>query len=125
ASLRPFFEARRQAVHQELVVASGAYLFAHHLPRAIRQFRAEQPAIQVTLRIAAWAALQRIVERGETDIGVLACDADMPRSPYLEYEHLFDEQLCVMIPAGHPLSRAKRLTPHELVKHPLILPPKA
>ena len=40
------------------------------------------------------------------------------------YEHLFDEQLCLMIPAGHPLLRAKRLTPHELVKYPLILPPK-
>lgn len=123
-SLRRFFEARREGVRQELVVASGAYLFAHHLPRPVQQFRAEHPAVQVTLRIAAWSALQRVVERGETDVGVLACDPDVPRSPYLEYEHLFDEQLSLLVPAGHPLLRTKRPTAQELAKHPLILPPK-
>jgi DNA-binding transcriptional LysR family regulator len=29
-SLRRLFEARREGIRQELVVASGAYLFAHH-----------------------------------------------------------------------------------------------
>jgi DNA-binding transcriptional LysR family regulator len=123
-SLRRFFEARRDGVRQELVVASGAYLFANHLPEAIRQFRAEHPAIQVTLRIAAWSALRGAVERGETDIGVLACDPDVPRSPYLEYEHLFDEAFSLLLPAGHRLARAKRITPQELVKYPLIVAPK-
>ena len=42
----------------------------------------------------------------------------------MEYEHLFDEQFSLMMPAGHPLTRAKRITAHELVKYPLILPPK-
>jgi DNA-binding transcriptional LysR family regulator len=123
-SLRRFFEARRDEVRQELVVASGAYLLANHLPEPIRQFRAERPSVQVSLRVAAWSALQRVVERGETDVGVLACDPDVPRSPYLEYEHLFDEQFSLMLPAGHPLIKAKRVTAHEIVKYPLILPPK-
>lgn len=123
-SLRRLFEARREGIRQELVVASGAYLLANHLPGAIHQFRAEQPSIQVVLRIAAWSSLERLVEREETHVGVLACDPDLPRSPYLEYEHLFDEQFSLMIPSGHPLVRAKRITPHELVKYPLILPPK-
>jgi DNA-binding transcriptional LysR family regulator len=105
-------------------VASGAYLLANHLPQPVREFRAAWPAVQLTLRVAAWSALQRIVERGETDVGVLAYDPDVPRSPALEYEHLFDERFSVMVPTGHPLLRAKRLTPQELVKHPLILPPK-
>jgi DNA-binding transcriptional LysR family regulator len=123
-SLRRLFEARREGLRQELVVASGAYLLANHLTRPVQQFRAEQPSIQVTLRIAAWSALQRVVERGETDVGVLACDPDVPRSQYLEYEHLFDEPFCLLAPAGHPLARARRVTPQELLKHPLILPPK-
>jgi DNA-binding transcriptional LysR family regulator len=123
-SLRRLFEARREGACQELVVASGAYLLANHLPRAIQQFRAARPSIQLTLRIAAWSALQRVVERGETDVGVLACDPDVPRSPFLEYEHLFDEQFSLLLPDGHPLVRAKRITPHDLVKYPLILPPK-
>src|SRR6266852_862035 len=51
-SLRRLFEARREGIGQQLIVASGAYLFANHLPQAIRQFRTERPSIQVTLRIA-------------------------------------------------------------------------
>src|SRR5215469_15713673 len=115
-SLRRLFETRGEGSRQELVVASGAYLSANHLPRPIRQFRAERPSVQVTLRIAAWSALQRVVERGETDVGVLACDPDVPRSPHLEYEHLFDEQLSMILPAGHPLIRARRVTPQELLQ---------
>jgi DNA-binding transcriptional LysR family regulator len=123
-SLRRFFEARREGARQELVLASGAYLLAHHLPEPIRQFRAQHPAIQVTLRIAAWSALQRLVESEQTDVGILAWDPDVPRSGALEYEHLFDEPFSLILPADHPLARARRITPHELVKHPLILPPK-
>jgi DNA-binding transcriptional LysR family regulator len=50
--------------------------------------------------------------------------AALPRSAYLEYEHLFDEQLCLVMPTGHPLGRDKRIAPHDLLKHPFILPPK-
>jgi DNA-binding transcriptional LysR family regulator len=123
-SLRRFFEARRQGLHQELVVASGAYLCANHLPGPIQEFRALRPTIQLTLRIAAWLALQRVVERGEIDLGVQACDPDVPRSPYLEYEHLFDEHFGLLMPARHPLARAKRISLPEVLRYPLILPPK-
>jgi DNA-binding transcriptional LysR family regulator len=123
-SLGRLFEARRADLPQELVVASGAYLLAHHLPAAVQQFRALVPAVPVNLRVAAWTALQRLIERGEADVAILACDPDLPRSPYLEYEHLFDEPLTLMIPAGHPLARRKHIPPAELVKHPLLLPPK-
>src|SRR5207237_10112846 len=39
-SLRRLFEARREGIRQELVVASGAHLFASHLPKALQQSRA-------------------------------------------------------------------------------------
>jgi DNA-binding transcriptional LysR family regulator len=123
-SLSRLFEARRADLPQELVVASGAYLFAHHLPAAVQEFRARVPAVPVHLRVAAWSGLHRLLERGEADVAVLACDPDVPRSPYLEYEPLFDEPLTLMLPAGHPLARRKYIPPAELVKHPLLLPPK-
>jgi DNA-binding transcriptional LysR family regulator len=123
-SLRRLFESRRAELPQELVLASGAYLLAHHLTRPVRRFRATWPSVRLTLRVAAWSALHRLVERGDADLAVLACDPDVPRSPYLEFEHLFDERLTLMAPAGHPLTRRKRLTPHALIEHPLILPPK-
>jgi DNA-binding transcriptional LysR family regulator len=123
-SLARLFEARRADLPQELVVASGTYLLAHHLPGPVRQFRAEWPAVRLNLRVAAWSALHRLTERGEADVAVLACDPDVPRSPFLQYEHLFDEPLSLIAPANHPLVRLKRVAPQDLVKHPLILPPK-
>jgi DNA-binding transcriptional LysR family regulator len=123
-SLGRAFEALRAESPRELVVASGAYLHAHHLPGPVQRFRAEWPSVQVHLRIAAWATLHRLIERGEADLAVLACDPDVPRSSNLDYEHLFDEPLTVMLPADHPLTRRKRITPQELVAHPLILPPR-
>jgi LysR family pca operon transcriptional activator len=123
-SLARAFEAGRAQAPQELVVASGAYLFAHHLCRPIQQLRAARPSLQVVLRIAAWSALHRLIERGEVDVAVLAVDPDVPRSSALEYEHLFDEPLTLLAPDGHPLTRGKRLRPEQLVKYPLVLPPK-
>src|SRR5215471_7359575 len=64
-SLARSFEARRAQGLQELVVASGAYLFAHHLARPIQQLRSRRPSLQVILRISAWSALQRLIDRGE------------------------------------------------------------
>jgi DNA-binding transcriptional LysR family regulator len=123
-SLVRAFEARRAEAPRELVVASGAYLFAHHLSQPIQQFRAGHPSIVVILRISAWSALHRLIERGEVDVAVLAVDPDLPRSPSLEYEHLFDEPLSLLAPSGHPLTRVRALRPEHLVKYPLILPPK-
>jgi DNA-binding transcriptional LysR family regulator len=121
-SLRRLFESRRADLPRELVLASGAFLFAYHLARPIRRFRESRPDVQLTLRASSWSALHRLIERGEADLAVLACDPDVPRSPYLEFEHLFEEQLTLMAPADHPLLRVRRLTPQEIVKHPLILP---
>jgi DNA-binding transcriptional LysR family regulator len=123
-SLQRAFEARRAQAVQEIVLASGAYLLAHHLGQPVQQFRSERPTIQLTLRISAWSALQRLIDRGEVDLAVLAVDPDVPRSSSLEYEYLFDEPLCLLAPAEHPLTRAKTLRPDQVVEHPLILPPR-
>jgi DNA-binding transcriptional LysR family regulator len=122
-SLRHFFEARRKDLPKEVTLASGAYLFANHLPRPIQEFRATHPGVRVNLRIAAWSGIRRLMERREADIAIMASDVEEPRSGNLEYEHLFDEQFCLMTPAGHRLSRLKRVTPHDLIKYPLIVPP--
>jgi DNA-binding transcriptional LysR family regulator len=123
-SLGRLFQARRAQAPQELVVASGTYLFTHHLPRPIQQFRTARPDTQLVLRVSAWSGLHRLIERGEVDVAVLAVDPDVPRSPALEYERLFDEPLTLLAPDGHPLTRRSRLGPEQLVKYPLILPPK-
>src|SRR6516225_7329574 len=43
-SLRRLFQDRRTELPRELVVASGAYLLAHHLPEPIQRFRTANPS---------------------------------------------------------------------------------
>jgi DNA-binding transcriptional LysR family regulator len=122
-SLRHFFEARRKDLPQEIIVASGAYLLANHLPKPVQDFRATHPAVRVSLRVASWSGLHRMIERREADLAILACDPEGPRSLHVQYDHLFDEQFCLLTPAGHPLSRRERVAPCDLIKYPLIVPP--
>jgi DNA-binding transcriptional LysR family regulator len=121
-SLGRLFDARRAELPRELVLASGAYLHAYHLPDAVRRFRVEWPAVRVNLRVAAWSALRRLIDRGDADVAVLACDPDEPRCSSLEYELLFHEPLTLLLPDEHPLTRQEHLGPEDVVKYPLILP---
>jgi DNA-binding transcriptional LysR family regulator len=122
-SLRHFFEARRKELPQEMIVASGAYLLANHLPEPVRAFRDAHPTVRVSLRVASWTALHRMIERREADVAVLARDPEGPRFPLVQYEHLFDEQFCLLTPPGHPLARPGPIAPRELVEYPMIVPP--
>lgn len=66
----------------------------------------------------------RLVERGEVEVGVGVHDPDEPRSPELEYEHLFDLHFTLVTARDHPLARKKQLHPRDLVQYPMILGPK-
>jgi DNA-binding transcriptional LysR family regulator len=56
-------------------------------------------------------------------VGVITYDRDEPRSPHLEYEHLFDMGLTLLTAADHPLARKRKILPQDVVRHPLILTP--
>jgi DNA-binding transcriptional LysR family regulator len=123
-SLPRLFESLREGIHQDLVLATTPYLSANLLPKPILIFHNERPTIQLSLRIAVSSALHRLLEEGTPDLGVIACDPEVPRSARLEYEHLLDLQLCLMIPDNHHLMGKKRITLAELANYPLILSPK-
>jgi DNA-binding transcriptional LysR family regulator len=122
-SLRHFFEARREELPHEMIVASGAYLLANHLPEPVRVFRDAHPTVRVSLRVASWSHLHRMIGRREADVAVLACDPEGSRFPHVQYEHLFDEPFCLLTPTGHPLARPGPIAPRELVEYSMIVPP--
>jgi LysR family cys regulon transcriptional activator len=124
-SLQRLFESRRQELPQHLTVASTHYLFCYHLLGVLEEFTRKQPAVRLNLRAGLWPEVIRLLEQGEADLGVVSYGPDGPRSPHLEYEHLFDLQFSIMTSARHPLAHKKQIAPADLVDYPLILSAKA
>ena len=66
----------------------------------------------------------RLLEQGRADVGVISYGQDGPRSPHLDYEHLFDLEFTILTSAKHPLAKKKHILAADLADFPLILSAK-
>lgn len=121
-SLERLFELRRGDLPQQVCVVSTPYLLAYHLLQPVRSFTTAHPAVRLNLRaIGLWQEVPQQVERGQADLGVVGYDHEERRSPYVEFEDLFDTQLTLLTSVNHPLLRKRQLSVRDLVQYPLIL----
>jgi DNA-binding transcriptional LysR family regulator len=123
-SIEGLFESRRVELPQRLTVASTHYLLTYHLPEVVGAFTAEHPTVRINLRAALSPEIAPLVEQGAAGLVLVPGRPEEPRNPSLDYEPLFKLQLMLLTSVRHPLARRKRLEPHDLVRFPLILPPK-
>lgn len=90
----------------------------YFLPVLLRGFAGERPDINVIVLEDTTENLIRKCGHGEIDLAILA----MPLiEKYLEVEPLFDEELFLVLPAGHPLSTKKEVTAGDVESHPFIM----
>lgn len=124
-SLGTLFVNRQKLLPQALTVAAIPYLVSWHLLRPVQEFTSAHPAVRLKLHVRVWfQEVMGMVEQGQADLGVLFYDREAPRSPHLDYERLFDLHFVLLTPAGHPLTRKKKLTPEDVVSYPLIVTPE-
>jgi DNA-binding transcriptional LysR family regulator len=92
---------------------------ARILPTLLREFAAQWPKVEVTLRESADdRELAQFVERGELDLSFVVLPLEP--GPYETVELMRDPYVLV-VPAGSPLAARERApTLRELVEHPLI-----
>jgi DNA-binding transcriptional LysR family regulator len=123
-------DARLQAAQADLAALDagdagplhiGTYqsVGARLLPTLLREFTAQWPKVEVSLRESADdGELARLVERGELDLSFVTLP--LGPGPYETLELLRDPYVLV-VPAKSPLARQDR-TPslRELMEHPLI-----
>ncbi|WP_028938453.1 LysR family transcriptional regulator [Pseudonocardia spinosispora] len=85
--------------------SAGAVL----LPRALTALRRAYPGVTVTTREASTSALVRALRAGSIDLAVLSSGppfrAPDTESPALRLETLAERNLCLAVPAGHPLAQ--------------------
>lgn len=100
----------------------GFMMHAAHssVPPLARRFIAAHPKVQLRLREALPLALLQGVREGELDAGIGFAPADLQG---LALRPLFEDPLCVALPAAHPLARRRQLQVTQLADESLITAP--
>ena len=99
----------------------GAYpdLVTHHLPKGIQKFRDEYPDVRIRLLARPYNGLIQLVRTGEIDLAF--CSPPPADDSALEFRELFQYNVVLMTPPGHPLLRQHPITLNDIVASPLIL----
>ncbi|MGW5684749.1 LysR family transcriptional regulator [Nonomuraea sp. NPDC003754] len=139
-------EAGRAAIEQAMAVLDGMSLFETRLrafatadtgrvrvtafpsaatrfvPESFRRFAADHPGVELSLKVGgpdvACPVTAGLVE-GATDVALLTSWDPVP-DPELEVLDLFDDELLVALPAGHPLAAGERVRLADLAAEPWI-----
>jgi LysR family cys regulon transcriptional activator len=102
----------------EIAIATTHTQARYALPGPIAKFRQEFPSVHLVLHQASPKEIAAMVLDGAADIGIateaLADNPDIAAFPYYSWHH------GVVVPAGHPLERAKPLTLDAVAEFPVI-----
>ncbi|MEQ8849619.1 LysR family transcriptional regulator [Botrimarina sp.] len=90
----------------------------YFLPGFLRSFRDEFPDAELIVQEDTTENLLARSKRGEIDLAVLALPI---AAKYLATEALFEEELLLVAPVGHPLAERKRVTLADVEPYPFVL----
>jgi LysR family cys regulon transcriptional activator len=112
--------AREHAGHQHgtLTIATTHTQARYALPDVIRRFAQRYPGVQLSLRQGTPAEVSYLVASGHADISIATEPADPP--PGVVMLPCYVLERIVLVPAGHPLLKVKRVTLERLAAYPLI-----
>lgn len=88
-----------------LVVGSLPMTGAHILPHVLPAFQQSYPDIDIVLVEDTTSRLEELTASGQTDISLLTLPLG---EPALAYEPIIHEEICLAVPAQHPLARHGR-----------------
>lgn len=91
----------------------GTYL----LPAALGRFHATHPRIALSLRISDTREIERWVAGGEVELGVIG---EAPLIPGLVAERWVRDELVLIVPRGHRLSRRRAVSAAAITGEPYI-----
>ena len=99
----------------------GAYpdLVMHHLPKPIQSFTSQYPEVHLRLVARPYLPLIQMVKSGELDLALTS--PPPPDEASLEFTELFQYNVVLMTPPGHPLLRRQPIQLSDTSAWPLIL----
>ena len=99
-------------------LASIPTIAPYFLPGLLREFSNAHSKATVLVREDTTANLLHMLAEGEIDIAILARPIDMK---YLQVTDLFEEELLLVLPAGHSLAQKKTVRVEDIDKEPFVL----
>ena len=101
-----------------LTIATTHTQARYALPHVIQRFTKRYPGVRLSLRQGSPTQISELVTSGEADIAI-ATEAielyeDLVMLPCYEWNR------CVLVPPGHPLLKAKKLTLEAMASFPII-----
>jgi DNA-binding transcriptional LysR family regulator len=103
----------------EIVVGANEATCLHILPEVFAEFKKLYSNVGVQITRLERAKILASVNDNTVDFGVVSIPVDDKR---LAVVNIHCDELVMITPPGHPLSRMKEVTVKELVRFPLLLP---
>ena len=103
----------------ELVIGANEASCLYILPGVFAEFKRKYPDVQISIyRTHGAAVVQRVLENA-LDFGI----AQLPVADRrLERVLIHTDEICLLVPAGHPLARCSAVEPEALAQFPLLVP---
>ena len=88
------------------------------LPEILRDFRQAHPNISVLVQEDTTQNIIKMCSHGEVDLAILALPLE---AKYLDAEPLFEEELVLVVPNGHPLEKKKSIALTDVTEYPFVM----
>ncbi len=93
----------------------------HLVPETLREYIIQFPYVELTILDRSQQIVIELVRNGDIDFG-FTLESEVPKDlTLLRWKKV---ETVLMVPVGHPLVEAGRVTLRQIAKYPLILPPK-
>ena len=104
-----------------LRIAAPFTTLYHLVPETLKEYINQFPYVELTILDRSQQVVIELVRNGDIDLG-FTLESEVPKD--LALLRWKEVETVLMVPLGHPLVEAARVTLRQIAKYPLILPPK-
>src|SRR3990172_9413353 len=103
----------------KLIVGANEATCLYVLPQIFAEFKRKHPQVGISIyRSFSHKILQKMAE-SEVDVGIVTLPVSQNN---LKVVPIFEDELYVVVPAGHPMAKRAAVKIEDLAKEPLIFP---
>jgi DNA-binding transcriptional LysR family regulator len=104
-----------------LRIAAPFTTLYHLVPETLKEYIIQFPYVELTILDRSQQVVIELVRNGDIDLG-FTLESEVPKDlSLLRWKRV---ETVLMLPVGHPLAEAERVTLRQIAKYSLILPPK-
>jgi DNA-binding transcriptional LysR family regulator len=113
-SMSKFTHMLKGRLHLGASLTIGEYI----LPRLLVPFGKEYPSISVSMKVINTSQILDEVLNHQLNFGLVEAEV---RHPDVQTEALLNDELVLIVPSGHPLTKQETITVRDMLKYPFVL----